>query len=714
MTADTLTAEHALLGTPRYMSPEQALADSALDRRSDIYSLGAVVFEMLTGSAPYSATSPMGVAMKHITEPPPSLRVARPDLSPALASVLKRAMAKEKEQRFATAGEFARAFEVSARGPAPPTAETVLDVAPVPADTASSDLRSDSRRLALLGGAGLVLCAALAAWAMFGLGDQPLLAVLSTATATATATLEASAPTTAPTETASPPTATATQAPTGPPPTIIGEDELEMVLVPAGEFIMGSTLEQMQAAVALCRRGGDNDPCAASEFDNEMPQRRVYLDAYYMDITEVTNAHMIDAVETITLYNGTATPWTEVVLHASPEYWPGQFELHRLHVTLDGVTHSVPPRWALTMLHTPLPQPLAPGEGLILEMAFTLSLPELDPVGWGPAGNAGWGEDLVQAGDWYPALVPYGPDSGWQTWQYHPVGDPVRNGLANYDVTIRAPDELTVAAAGFLGHEGDTRRYRLRDARSFAFLASPDYVRFDGEAAGTPLQVYVLARHESMGEDVVEAAVRSLALFQELFGPYPYDELVIAENGFLTAIEYSALISMSGFAFADYTGTPDNLLPAITAHEVAHQWWYGAVGNDQVEEPWLDESLAMMSEIFFYEQFYPDLIEWWWFYRVERWEPAGVVDAKITDYEHSREFVHDMYGRAAHFMWDLRSLMGRESFISFLRTYYGRHDGERATGEDFFRDALAFAEKEELRRLAEGYFADLPEVLSGE
>ncbi|MCA9978552.1 MAG: hypothetical protein KC413_22480, partial [Anaerolineales bacterium] len=102
-----------------------------------------------------------------------------------------------------------------------------------------------------------------------------------------------------------------------------------------------------------------------------------------------------------------------------------------------------------------------------------------------------------------------------------------------------------------------------------------------------------------------------------------------------------------------------------------------------------DEGLAMISELLFYERYYPDLLDWWWQFRVTRWEPGGPVDATIYDYSTSESFVHNMYGQAAYFMADLRDWMGDAAFRQFLQTYYRQYRDGFATGADFFAAAQA-------------------------
>ena len=102
----------AIIGTPSYMSPEQVRADAELDGRSDVYALGVILFEMLTGHGPFRANTPMSVALKHLTDALPSIRAFRPDLPTELESILSKALAKNRDERFASASEFAGALKM--------------------------------------------------------------------------------------------------------------------------------------------------------------------------------------------------------------------------------------------------------------------------------------------------------------------------------------------------------------------------------------------------------------------------------------------------------------------------------------------------------------------------------------------------------------------------------------------------------------------------
>ena len=143
-----LTQEGMVFGTPEFMSPEQARGET-LDGRSDIYSLGVILYELLTGKLPFDAGQPMEYIQKHIKVPPIPLSERAPDKAfpPGLEEVLMRALAKRPEERFASAAEMAEALSDVARGradaaqawssPIPPAPAPVPEAAAPPAPVAA-------------------------------------------------------------------------------------------------------------------------------------------------------------------------------------------------------------------------------------------------------------------------------------------------------------------------------------------------------------------------------------------------------------------------------------------------------------------------------------------------------------------------------------------------------------------------------------------------
>lgn len=221
-----------IIGTPAYMSPEQAQGDK-VDGRSDIYALGVIVFEMLTGRQPYESDTPMAVVVKHITDPVPHILDSNPNLPAELEPIIERAMAKSRDERYPNAREFSQALTAVARGesptftPAKVPAGKPVDKTRVASHTAQetraaahpSETKSGRFPLWALGLGGLVLLALLVVSGIFIFSSG----ILTSPPPTATETITLPTPEPIATEPALPveePTATdAPASPTPEPPT---------------------------------------------------------------------------------------------------------------------------------------------------------------------------------------------------------------------------------------------------------------------------------------------------------------------------------------------------------------------------------------------------------------------------------------------------------------------------------------------------------------
>lgn len=173
---DGMTATGRVLGTTDYVAPEQAMGQG-VDQRSDIYSLGVVLYEMLVGQVPFHADSQVGVAMKHVNQELPDVQQRRPDLSAAAALVVERATAKDPDKRYQEVGELiddlSTALEVEAARAGSSTGEAtgILEALPPPKRRLSGRARWSWLAIALL---VLVGAGALVLTGVIGSGNSPV------------------------------------------------------------------------------------------------------------------------------------------------------------------------------------------------------------------------------------------------------------------------------------------------------------------------------------------------------------------------------------------------------------------------------------------------------------------------------------------------------------------------------------------------------------
>ena len=211
-----LTASGAMVGTPAYMAPEQGMGQAG-DERADIYSLGVVLYQLVTGRLPFDADTPLGVALRHINAPPPMPTSLNADVPPAVEAVIMRAMAKDPNNRYRTAKDFATELKLAMSGQyvEPPPVEHVTtpppdfsrvqgapdqwDMATLPNAPAVGAQQKPSfqidRRVAaiLLAVAALLIVAFCAVISTTGVGER-LIAFFNTEEATAISTGPTEAP----------------------------------------------------------------------------------------------------------------------------------------------------------------------------------------------------------------------------------------------------------------------------------------------------------------------------------------------------------------------------------------------------------------------------------------------------------------------------------------------------------------------------------------
>lgn len=426
---------------------------------------------------------------------------------------------------------------------------------------------------------------------------------------------------------------------------------------------------------------------------------------YVLHVSLDYEGRSLEADEQLDFVNLTGDTLEELVFNVFPNHAEDTFLLKGVTLDQRGEEEAPELEYTLngTILRVQLPSPLEPEDEVTLSMEFSLHLPAMNPYLQWSNGSLGYSDRMMAVGNWYPVLVPYRKGQGWSAFAYHIVGDPYVTEVADYQVEILAPSDVTVVGTGDEERTGNRWHYSISEARAFAFTASDQYLSSSVQAGHVTVSSYFFPVHERSGADTLAATAEALATFEDLFGPYPYSTYRIAEVDSGGALEFSALCFLGDDWYEDHPGGYRSSMVSLLVHEIAHQWWYGVVGSDQVREPWLDEALATYSTMLYYEQRHPELVDWWWEAEVERYRPTGQVGRPIYAFMDGRTYLNAVYRRGALFVRDIRERTGDEEFFAFLRDYYETQAKQLGTADDFF--AILYQHTEvDISSLVEEYF----------
>jgi hypothetical protein len=409
---------------------------------------------------------------------------------------------------------------------------------------------------------------------------------------------------------------------------------------------------------------------------------------YTLNTTLDYAAKTVSVNQTILYPNHSGETLNDLVLAVEPNMWPGSFNLTALSVDESPIT-----TYDLSgqKLQFALPAPLAPETTATVAIQYTLILPfaeQLDPSVERPR-IYGYTARQVNLANWYPFIVPYEAGTGWvlhDPWYY---GEHLVYEAADYEVDLTTDPSVVVAASGF--HDpaepveaGKPVRYTLTAGRTFAISASPEFQSISTQVGDVTISSYYFPFYEGPGKTVLNVSAQAVELYSQRFGPYPHKTLATVMGDFNDGMEYSAFYFLPRDFYNLYDGKPMNYLVFVAAHETSHQWWFERVANDQAENPWLDESLATYCERLYYETYHPDLVSAWWPYRMYYYDPSAKMDIPVYAGTGFQPYTNATYFVGAHFLEDLRTRVGDESFFAFLGDYSTQMNGKIATPQDFF------------------------------
>lgn len=365
-------------------------------------------------------------------------------------------------------------------------------------------------------------------------------------------------------------------------------------------------------------------------------------------------------------------------------------------VLLDG--RQVAPTVELqgSALRLPLDPPLEPGAARAVTLDFTLLVPTDSNQDATSSQKGyrqlGYYEGVLALANAYP-LIPVYDNEGWNVELVPPYGDAVYSETAFYTVRLTAPVDLTLVASGSCTlsqpSPGGSRTWTCVTGpmRDFNAILGADYRMESRAVEGVTVNSIFYTGHQQQGERALDYAAAALRLLSTRVGPYPFTELDVVETPTLAGgIEYPGLVVIN----TSYYEAPNERMEWVVVHEVAHQWWYSLVGNDQVDEPWLDEALTQYNTLLYYEDRYgperaSELVEY--VFRRPYQElvdsghdaPAGLPIAAYS----LDDYGPVVYDKGPLYFHELRQKVGDEAFWAILRMYFTRHRYGLATPEDW-------------------------------
>jgi hypothetical protein len=400
-----------------------------------------------------------------------------------------------------------------------------------------------------------------------------------------------------------------------------------------------------------------------------------------VDIAEDGTSAAIEGTCLIQYRHDERLPLREIALMLWPNNPQYQAEMIVDSVQLDGRRAPTSSELGGLALMVALPRPLEAGRTVELFISYRIEAGAFTPA---TPMRFGLTRGVLIAPTFYP-LIPPLADGEWQVEAAPPGGDTTNSTTAYYQVTVRAAPNLSVVASGVEladanGDRAGSRRIISGPMRDIALAIGP-FQRHTSKVGDVLLQAWLLPDHEAQADQVLEAAAAQLKLLEELVGPYRYAELDLVDApGAFGGIEYPGLV---------YLGTiGSNWMIEPIVHEVAHQWFYALIGDDQILQPWLDEASATYMTALYYENqvgsgratgYLSDLRS----LVRQQSDPDLPIGLPVGAYASENAYAVFVYFKGALFFDALRNTLGDDGFEAFLEAYYEQELYRIASAADF-------------------------------
>ncbi|MBS2967494.1 M1 family metallopeptidase [Metabacillus sp. KIGAM252] len=318
---------------------------------------------------------------------------------------------------------------------------------------------------------------------------------------------------------------------------------------------------------------------------------------------------------------------------------------------------------------------LAKNKAATVTMNFNVSFPKQQD-------RFGWYGDTVSMGNWFPILSVY-DEEGWNVDPYFNAGESFYSLSGNYDVKVTTDRKQVIAATGTeqgkpaVNGELATHHYKAEDVRDFAMEMNPTYKILSSKVNGVKVNVYYDDKYAKYAASLMESGKDSIKLFSEKFGKYPWPELdVVSMEGWFGGMEYPQLVMISLSE-----NRTQEWVKSVNAHEIGHQWFYGIIGDNEFDEPWLDESFASYAAALYDNSLdelnVPPLPDSYYH-----------VTSKVSDFTARGNagisaYYYTIYDYGATTINDLRLEVGDDAFYKAMKDYFNEMKFGISTTKDF-------------------------------
>lgn len=332
-----------------------------------------------------------------------------------------------------------------------------------------------------------------------------------------------------------------------------------------------------------------------------------------------------------------------------------------------------------------LKEEVYPQEKTSVTIAFNVKLANV-------IARTGVNDKTINLGNFYPILCGLNGDEFYEC-VYYQTGDPFFSDTANYQVSITTPKEKVVASSGKLVKEhvqGEekTSIFTINNARSFCLVVSNEFNVLEKKVGKTTIKYYYY--EDEFCEQNADVCESALSYFNQTFGEYPYETFSVVKTPFIEGgMEYPGLVYIQD-------GLPENQYKEVIVHETAHQWWQSVVGNNEIEQGFLDEGLAEYSVILFYDAHKDygytrkDLISaceksyksFCSVYDKVFKNVNTTMNRSLKDFTSDYEYVNIAYVKPC-IMYDyFRTTVGEEKFFKGLKKFYEDYKFKNTTIDD--------------------------------